>query len=77
MIKVYLDNGDIVECKESLKKATSMLIANNCGFLGLEKTDDECVLINTHKILRIEGSFDEKTGSEVESGPFSEDISIE
>lgn len=76
MIKVYLDNGDIVECKESLVEATSMLIANNCGFLGLEKTDDECVLINTQKILRIEGSF-KKTDCKVESGPFSEDISIE
>ena len=77
MIKVYLDNGDIVECKESLVEATSMLIANNCGFLGLEKTDDECVLINTQKILRIEGSFDKKTGSEIESGPFSEDIIVD
>ena len=77
MIKVYLDNGDIVECKESLVEVTSSLITNTCGFIGLEKTDDECVLINTHKILRIEGSFDEKTGSEVESGPFSEDIVVE
>ena len=76
MIKVYLDNGGIIECKESLRKVTSILIANNRDFLGLEKTDDECVLINTHKILRIEGSF-KKTGCEVESGPYSEDINVE
>lgn len=76
MIKVYLDNGDIVECKESLIKATSMLIANNCGFLGLEKTDGECVLINAHKILRIEGSF-KKTDCKVETGPYSEDIILD
>lgn len=77
MIKVYFDNGDIVECKESLVKATSILIANNRDFLGLEKTDDECVLFNTHKILRIEGSFIEKTGCEIEPGPFSEDIIVD
>lgn len=77
MIKVYFDNGDIVECKEDIAESISMLIDKKGDFLGLVKTDGECVIINTQKILRIEGSFDEKTGSEIESGPFSEDISIE
>ncbi len=77
MIKVYLDNGDIVECKEDIAESTSMLIDKKGDFLGLVKTDGEFVIINTHKILRIEGSFDKKTGSEIESGPFSEDIIVD
>lgn len=77
MIKVYLDNGDIVECKESLMEVISLLINKKGDYILLEKTDGECVIVNTNKVSRIEDSTGEETSSEVEIGPFSEDISIE
>ena len=77
MIKVYLDNGDIVECKESLVEVTSLLINKKGDYIPLEKTDGECVIVNTNKVSRIEGSTGEETSSEVETGPYSEDITID
>lgn len=77
MIKVYLDNGDIVECKESLAKAASMLIDKKGDYIPLEKTDGVYVIVNTNKVSRIESSVVKETSSEVEPGPFSEDIVVE
>lgn len=77
MIKVFLDNGDIVECKESLMEVISLLINKKGDYILLEKTDGECVIVNTNKVSRIEGSTDKETSSEVETGPYSEDIVVD
>lgn len=77
MIKVYLDNGDIVECKESLEEVTYLLINKKGDYIPLEKTDGECVIVNTNKVSRIESSTDKETSSEVETGPYSEDIVVD
>lgn len=77
MIKVYLDNGDIVECKESLMEVISLLINKKDDYIPLEKTDGECVIVNTNKVSRIESSVVKETSSEVETGPYSEDIIVD
>ena len=77
MIKVYFDNGDIVECKESLVEVTSLLINKKGDYIPLEKPDGECVIVNTNKVSRIEGSTGEETSSEVETDPYSEDIVVD
>lgn len=77
MIKVYFDNGDIVECKESLMEVISLLINKKGDYILLEKTDGECVIVNTNKVSRIESSVVKETSSEVETGPFSEDIIVD
>ena len=81
MIKVYLDNGEIIECKECLSEIVSWALQTGKEkanlMLALVKTDDTGALFNWDKILRIEGQMSEEPDSEVETGPYSEDIVVE
>lgn len=80
MIKVFLENGDIVNCQEDFWNILSLMTkAQNAqkAFLGLVKTDGEGVIIPANKILRIEGPFRKMSDSEVETGPYSEDIIVD
>lgn len=41
------------------------------------KTDNEAVIINADKIIQIEGKIRNESDSEVETGPYSEDIIVD
>lgn len=80
MIKVYLDNGEIINCQEDFSEIVSMIVqAKNAKniFFGLRNTDGDGVIIPSTKILRIEGPLKEVADSEVETGPYSEDIIVD
>ena len=80
MIKVFLENGDIIECQDNISGILSIIheakTAKNI-FFGLVKTDGEGVIIPANRIMRIEGQLEKMPDSEVETGPYSEDIVVE
>lgn len=80
MVKVYLDNGEVVECDASMIEATDMFLRRGATpntFWALTKSDNEGVIFNGNKILRIEGYFTEMSDSEVDGSPYSEDIIVD
>ena len=80
MIKVYLDNGDIVNCQEDISEILAMIKGTKDAkkvFFGFIKTDNEAVIINADKIIQIEGKIRNESDSEVETGPYSEDIIVD
>lgn len=80
MIKVFLENGDIIECQDNISGIMSIIheakTAKNI-FFGLVKTDGEGVIIPANRIMRIEGQLEKMPRSEVETGPYSEDIIVD
>ena len=61
MIKVFLENGDIIECQDNISGIMSIIhearTAKNI-FFGLVKTDGEGVIIPANRIMRIEGQLE-------------------
>lgn len=80
MIKVFLDNGEIIECPKNsfnLHGVHSTLICTTKkGWFSLKKNDGTEIILNPDKILRIEIMRNDPN-CEVEFGPYSEDIIVD
>ena len=80
MIKVYLENGDIIECQKNSANLhvvrSTIICTTKKGWLSLNKNNGTEIILNPDKIMRIE-IMRNVPDYEVETGPYSEDIIVD